>query len=318
MSLLINSKAPKAITIGGKAVKSLSINGDVVWKNGPDYFYFEDRSGAANTISCTKTGSETEWLSLEYSTDKETWTSWDLTQSISLAANSKVYLRGNNTAFMVSAGNFHSFSSTGNVYAGGTVRSLFDKTVPDTINAVQRMCGCMFYGMTHLVGINANLFKGINNNSNAGHIFNSTFYNCSSLLNVPDLSDFNANGAVQVFRSMFQNCTSLTSAPDLSHVTSVATSGMYQMFRNCISLVTPPDLSSITSVGNTSMYQMLSGCTSLATAYAPTVTWDTNKTDSWLDGVAASGTLYADASIASTIPTDNASGCPTGWTVVNL
>lgn len=380
MSLLINSKAPKAITIGGKAVKSLSINGDVVWTNEPDYFYFEDRSGAANTITCAKTGSDAEWLSLEYSTDKETWTSWDFSQSIQLAANSKVWLRGNNTRFSVSGSNYHSFSSTGNVYAGGSVISLFDKTLPQTKTSNATMFGFMFKDMTHLVGVDTNLFAGIDYGTSGSwrdttNMFYGTFSGCSSLVTPPDLSGLHyAKGSTfretfnqcyslasaapmnvteidtsktNQFRSMYWQCTSLTDAspmqvtfetaaqytfyqmflscrslatiPDISSITTAGDQSMYRMFYNCTSLTAPPDFSVVSTVGTGSFSECFYGCSSLAVAYTPNIdSWDTTVFDNWLYGVAASGTLYADASIASTIPTDNASGCPTGWTVVNL
>ena len=382
MSLLINSKAPKAITIGGKAVKSLSINGDVVWRNEPDYFYFEDRSGAANTISMGSVyaGTTDEWLALEYSTDKETWTSWDFTQSISLAANSKVYFRGNNTKFSVSSGSYHYFESTGDVYAGGSVISLFDKTVPLTKNSNDTMFAFMFNNMTHLVGVDRNLFAGINygttgNWRDTTNIFYRTFSACRALVTPPDLSGlhyakgstfretFNSCSSLisaapmnvtdidtsktDHFRSMYWRCTSLTDAspmhvtfdtagqytfyqmfmtcsslvtiPDISSITTVGNQSMYRMFYGCTSLTVPPNLSNVTTVGTGSFSECFSGCSSLAVAYTPDIsTWDTTVFDNWLMNVAASGTLYADASISSSIPTNNNSGCPSGWTVVNL
>ena len=229
MSITINSKNPKAITIGGKAVKSLSINGDVVWRNEPDYFYFEDRSGAANTISMGSVyaGTTDEWLALEYSTDKETWTSWDFTQSISLAANSKVYFRGNNTKFSVSSGSYHYFESTGDVYAGGSVISLFDKTVPQTKTSNATMFGFMFKDMTHLVGVDTNLFAGIDYGTSGSwrdttNMFYGTFSGCSSLVTPPDLSGLHyAKGST--FRETFNQCRSLTTAASMN-ITEIDTS----------------------------------------------------------------------------------------------
>lgn len=117
------------------------------------------------------------------------------------------------------------------------------------------------------------------------------------------------------YDSMFYGCTSLTTAPSIAS-TSVPYGALESMFNSCTSLTTSPDLRSITSVGTEGMAYMFSRCSNLTTAYAPTITWDaTNKTTNWLYEVANSGTLFADPSIASSIPTNSSSGCPSGWSV---
>ncbi len=381
--ITINSKTPETIFIGNKEVQTISILDDIVWSKAiaREYFYFEDRSGAANTIGMAKVGDQTEWLALEYSTDKETWTSWDFSQSISLAANGKVYLRGNNTKFSISSGNYHYFESIGDVYAGGSVISLFDKTLPQTKNSAATMFGFMFNNMTHLVGVDTNLFAGIyygttGNWRDTTNMFYRTFSGCSSLVTPPDLSGlhhakgstfretFNAcssltsaalmnvteidTSTTNQFRSMywrctaltdaspmhvtfdttgqytfyqmFQGCTSLVEAPDLSSITTVGDQSMYRMFYNCTSLTAPPDFSVVSTVGTGSFSECFYGCSSLAVAYTPNIsTWDTTVFNNWLYGVAASGTLEAaNSALSSLIPTNSASGCPSGWTVVNL
>ena len=308
--------------INGQTVKNASINGSdikeirnattqvVLWqKAAKDYFYFEDRSGAANSISMGSVyaGTTDEWLALEYSTDKDTWTSWDFTQSIPLAANGKVYLRGNNQKFSVSSGNYHYFGSTGNVYAGGSVRSLYDKQVPSTITSNVTMFGWMFYNMTTLVGVDTNLFAGINYGSagswrDTTNVFYRTFSGCSSLVTPPDLSGI---GYVKgsTFRETFNQCTSLTSAAPTNiididtsatnHFRSMywqcyaltdaspmhigfTTTGqytLYQTFMACNNLVTPPDLTSIATLGNQSLYRAFYGCTSLTSLRVGFTQW---------------------------------------------
>ena len=118
---------------------------------------------------------------------------------------------------------------------------------------------------------------------------------------------------------MFMACSSLVTIPDISSITTVGDQSMYRMFYNCTSLTAPPDFSVVSTVGTGSFSECFYGCSSLAVAYTPNIsTWDTTVFDNWLMNVAASGTLYADASISSSIPTNNNSGCPSGWTVVNL
>lgn len=311
--------------IDGQTVKGASINGSdikeirnattqtVLWrKPAPNYFYFEDRSGAANSISLTKTGVQDEWLSLEYSTDKETWTSWDFSQNIPLAANGKVYLRGNNAKFSVSSGNYHYFGSTGNVYAGGSVRSLFNKSVPQTRDSSATMFGWMFFGMTTLVGIDTNLFAGINYGSSGSwrdttNMFYRTFSGCSSLVTPPDLSGI-GYARDNTFRETFNQCTSLTTTAPLNIIETMPNAKntfksmyyqcyalvdaspmrvscndnneqlLYQIFTGCNHLVTPPDLTGVTVLGKQAIGNGFRACDSLQFLKVGFTEWD-DETD---------------------------------------
>ena len=141
----------------------------------------------------------------------------------------------------------------------------------------------------------------------------SMFAGCTSLTSAPALQATTLE--LGCYEGMFRGCTSLTTAPTLSS-TTLAQSCYYQMFQGCTSLTTAPDLRHVTSIGTNAMNYMFSGCTSLSVAYAPTPSsWETAKMRDWLYGVANSGTLFADPSIASSIPTNSSSGCPSGWSV---
>ena len=142
------------------------------------------------------------------------------------------------------------------------------------------------------------------------------FYGCTRLATPPNLSKITSVGR-QGMHQMFYGCTSLTTGPDLRNITSVYTDGMSWMFYNCKALTTPPYLSSITSVGGSGMYQMFYH-TSLKKAYAPTIKWDTSKTNNWLYNVSPLGKLYADSSIIDSISTNDVSGCPSRWTKLSL
>lgn len=140
------------------------------------------------------------------------------------------------------------------------------------------------------------------------------FSGCGSLTTVRDLSGITSVGSTTMYM-MFSNCTSLTAPPALSSVTTVAANGMNGMFWNCTSLRTGPDLTKITSVDNTGMERMFYNCSNLVEAYAPKITWDTDKTKNWLENVAAEGKIYCwNQSIMNSIPNNSISGCPSGWT----
>ena len=143
------------------------------------------------------------------------------------------------------------------------------------------------------------------------------FYGCTNLKTPPDLSNITSVGS-NCMNSMFYGCKALTTTPDLSNITSVSNNGMERMFSGCTSLETGPDLSSITTVYDSGMNQMFYNCTALTKAYAPAIKWDTSKTQNWLNYVSASGTLYAKSSIIDSITSNDASGCPSGWTKQSL
>lgn len=69
----IGGKTVEDIQIGGKTVQSIYDNTHSVllWEKSaePDYFYFEDRSGAANSVTLAATLSGEEWVTLEQSLD---------------------------------------------------------------------------------------------------------------------------------------------------------------------------------------------------------------------------------------------------------
>lgn len=311
--MTIGGKTVADIQIGGKTVQSIYDNTHSVllWEKSsaePDYFYFEDRSGAANSISMVSVyaGTMEEWLALEYSTDKQTWTSWDFTHTIPLAADGKVYFRGDNVKFSVSSGNYHSFASTGDIHAGGSVRSLFDKTVPASLNSQLTMFGWMFNGMSTLVSVDRDLFLGINYGSagswrDTTNLFYATFSN-TSITTPPDLSEvhhvsgstfretFNQcrqltsaapmdvndiePSSANSFRSAYFQCYALTDATPMNISFSTAYNTTFNnTFTGCRLLVTPPDLSSITVLGNQSMYRTFYGCTALTSLKVGFTQW---------------------------------------------
>lgn len=148
----------------------------------------------------------------------------------------------------------------------------------------------------------------------SAYSFRYMFHKCTSLTKAPSTLPATTL-ANNCYQGMFQGCTSLTSAPALQ-ATTLAQYCYCYMFAGCTSLTSSPDLRQVTSIGTNSMRYMFSDCSSLSVAYAPTPSsWETDKMKKWLYGVAASGTLFADQSIAASIPTSSASGVPNGWKI---
>lgn len=137
--------------------------------------------------------------------------------------------------------------------------------------------------------------------------FSAVFAGCSSITSAENIT-LHVGG---VYDNLFNSCTRLTTLPKLVGSGRV---NCDRMFAVCTSLEKGLDITKITDGVFERMYD---GCTSLKEAYAPTLqSWA--YTGYWLNNVAASGTLYADQSVAGIIPTDVNWGCPTGWQIKTI
>ena len=125
----------------------------------PDYFYIQNTTaGITDQISLVKNSTsssvEPAFPNLEYSYDKENWTTMTTSTQISLAYNQKVYFRGNNTSVSGyttegSNSNYYKFKSEygeGTLKVGGDISSLYDKSM---VNKVVPSDYC-FYDLLNL------------------------------------------------------------------------------------------------------------------------------------------------------------------------
>ncbi len=95
-------------------------------------------------------------------------------------------------------------------------------------------------------------------------------------------------------------------------ITEIGDYGLYYAFSG-FTITKGVDLRDVTTLGDNALEYLYQSCSNLTEAYAPNVsTWDTDKTNGWLSGVASSGVVYKPANL--TIPTDWESGIPNGWT----
>ena len=145
------------------------------------------------------------------------------------------------------------------------------------------------------------------------------FQGCTSLINAPTIAATTCRRNPDKydnahFSYMFRNCTALASPPEIL-LTTLAYHALYFMFSGCTSLIRAPRLLAMT-LEEGCYYGIFSGCSSLTEASIAATTTATDALTNWLDGVAASGTVYADPSL--TLPTDSASGIPSGWTRHNI
>ena len=209
---------------------------------------------AGDTSDFTLKATNKSWDgTVEYSTDKNTWSTWDGSEISS--ANQKLYLRGkNNTTFYTSSGAKFVLSEKAGCY--GNINTLLDYENPPTAVAGSYCYQSMFQGCTSLTTAPA-----LPATTLASGCYGEMFLGCTSLTTAPALPATTL--ANYCYQSMFQGCTSLATAPELP-ATTLGESCYNGMFYGCTSLATAPELPA--TVLNTMCYrEMFKGCTSLTT-----------------------------------------------------
>ena len=146
----------------------------------------------------------------------------------------------------------------------------------------------------------------------AERCYSDMFGSCSSLTTAPELPATTL--AEGCYSNMFYNCSSLTTAPELP-ATILKDQCYLFMFNGCSSLTTAPELPA-TNLIRECYRSLFAGCSSLTSVTHHITSWNTTNTSNWLENVAASGTVRCPSD--STIPSDNISGIPSGWTRENL
>lgn len=112
-----------------------------------------------------------------------------------------------------------------------------------------------------------------------------------------------------------QNNAKITDISNLSFrgITEIGNRGLYETFAWNHIGTKGVDLRDVTTLGENALENLYYENHNLKEVYAPNVsTWDESKTQWWLDGTASTGVVYKPSTL--TIPTNNGSGIPYGWT----
>ena len=277
MSIVIDDKKITDINISNKNVQKIVdiLTNKIIFEktSSNEYFYIENTYDGSNTIfvvtiisSSNITGSHA--TQLQYSKDKETWTTITLsgTNTIPINSGERVYFRNDNGFFNwyesdsgLNTDYFYTqFTCTNPHKVGGNINSLLnykDKNVTITPYCFYEL----FDGNKKLTDASELILP---KTTLASDCYSSMFRGCTALTSTPKLP---ATTLVEgCYRSMFWGCTSLTTAPTLP-ATTLAESCYDSMFQNCTSLTTAPTLPATTLAESCYQY-MFSGCTSLITA----------------------------------------------------
>ena len=283
------------IRLGGRNIVKVKLGDVVIWQKTtepvvePDYFYIESL-GDGNTvklITYLRNTSSSSYLTptIEYSTDKQNWTTitfdWSTTDikniniPVVLNTGDKMYFRNDTGKFSRTIYESSSYETSyitfttdwnGRVNVGGDIRTLINYRNVDNTILEDGMFSNLF---SHTYGSNHNTARIVDASNlilpftqMTPYCYYSMFDGCTPLVNAPALPA--TTSAYYCYQYMFRGCTSLTSAPELP-ATTLASSCYYSMFSGCTSLTTAPTLPATTLVSSC-YYSMFSGCTSLTTA----------------------------------------------------
>lgn len=230
-------------------------------------------SPEAFTVSVSEPGWDG---TIEYSTNKKDWTTWDGSEISSASIEDKyiVYLRGiENTKITGSKYNDHAWTLTGsNISCLGNIENLLDYNMVQAGNQLFDMAdycyACMFDRCQSLVQA-----PTLPATSLADGCYYGMFFSCTGLITAPELPATSL--ADSCYYQMFSGCTGLTIAPELP-ATTLATSCYYRMFMRCTGLTIAPELPA-TILATSCYYQMFYNCTSLITIPALPATTLTDR-----------------------------------------
>ena len=149
---------------------------------------------------------------------------------------------------------------TYNTTYNSTVSELFPNNyrIPALVNSNVTNIDSIFYGCSSLIYLPDISNWDTSNVTQMG----SLFYNCHSLISIPDISKWNTS-KVNTMECMFYNCNSLISLPDISKWDTSNVTDMGSMFCGCLSLASMPDISIWKTPKVNKIYYMFLGCNSL-------------------------------------------------------
>ena len=288
------------------------------------------RSSAQQYLNnITVSGGKTYIRTRSYGLDSDDYVYMDTTYPATVSGNAMSLLYVGSAGSWINKTSFPSGRNFYRLFRNWTNLTDASKLILQATTLPDSAYEDMFRGCTSLVNPPKEIPATAFPKSSASNMFNS----CTALTSTPKIEVKSTAQSTQVgFSAVFAGCSSITSAENITlHV-----GGVYDnLFNSCTSLTTLPKLVGsgylycdrmfavctslekgldITKITDGVFERMYDGCTSLKEAYAPTLqSWA--YTGYWLNNVAASGTLYADQSVAGIIPTDVTWGCPSGWNI---
>ena len=195
---------------------------------------------------------------MEYSTDKSTWTDWNGERALSSSNTNPyvLYLRGKNNTQV--GGEYGKCLVLSNRAAcSGNIMTLLDYEVPPTIITKDKAFSCLFNKCINLTSAPSLPAKTLTK-----ECYSSMFSGCTGLTGVPYLPAKTL--AYKCYAYMFQGCTGLTKVPSLP-ATTLAEECYAYMFQGCTGLTSAPSIADTTLTKNCceAMFKDCTGLTSV-------------------------------------------------------
>lgn len=272
----MNIDSASQVFLNNTEIVRIIKNGATIWEKvvGPDYtepFYLENTGTSAKTANIYKYTSSAPSITIQYSTNKTTWTSLGSTNgtssssplNLNVPAKSKVYLRCSTNSWCVpNAFNKIKYSDT----IGGNIMSLVygssftgdETTYPN--NSSTHIFYCIFES-TSITDASKLLLPAT---TIPQYSYYRMFANCTKLVNAPEELP-GTTLDVNCYQGMFNGCSLLVNAPSILPATTLYNYCYESMFKNCTALVNAPSLPAKTMKEHC-YDSMFNGCTSLVTA----------------------------------------------------
>lgn len=245
-----------------RAPKKFKCCENIVVGNGIMFKSLEDNS----TIGFLKLSKNQE---MEYSTDQNTWISFQEDTVLTLNNDEIVYVRGVLTSDN-SMEEYTQFKLNGKLSVSGDIKNI--SNYKNLNSPLKPYCFYSLFQATRdeVTGINY-YDNGLVDASElilsekylVDYCYGSMFRNCTNLSKIPTLPSTHL--AESCYRNLFRECHNLTEAPELPATTLSEYCYAY-MFFGCRNLTKVPDELPATTSVDYCYYQMFRGCTSLKTA----------------------------------------------------
>lgn len=247
--------------LGNAQVDKIYLGDELVWGGSPTVRALKFTSDGAQTLGLNSDYyyGRNDW-NYEYSNDGETWSRWNVRNTLSFGNGVNLYIRGINESFEdlnIGEKVCFSFSTSSPVYCSGNLMHLLDYT-QDLTTFSSGSASRMFANCTQLVTAPDLPATEVPNSG-----YNSMFQGCTSLIAAPAIPAVNAGASA--FSNMFNSCSSLTTASNVgANNATFGNQSCYCMFQGCTNLTTTPALPA-TTLGYSCYESMFSGCSSLNT-----------------------------------------------------
>lgn len=283
--------------------------------NEPDYFWVEDASGSSNSLTIKKNNSALQDEVFEWSTDKQSWTEITVTNTtgttIPIAANSKIYLRGDNVTLGTSSSNTTSILSSGYISIGGDITTLIEKH-GNQLYLPEYCFRKLFNYNINITDASTLIIPAVRLDR---YSCDSMFIGCNNMQQPPQFTGPFLYLVANSLNNFLTSCSNLQVMPVLPPILSGAGYSLSAFIQNCTSITETTEIDiRMSSIPNNMLTQFCQGCTAINKVIINTSTWNTSGSVNWLLNVSATGDFYNLG--GATIPS-GVDGIPSGWTEHN-